>query len=594
MFIDKPKGLAFLFFFVLGFAVYSNTFEASFHYDDAHVIADLTSREVFGRFMAGGPRVVAHLTFLLNYRLHGADVFGYHVFNTVVHAATACFVFIFLHLILSLSNSMDEASETLNPGRRKPPVLPPLSDPVFWPAFIGAVLVLVHPIATQAVTYISQRYTSLAGFFYMGSLSFFVGARIKFRQGCGFFSATHLVRYLCAVVMAILALSTKEMAITLPAALLLTEYFFIQSDFREAGKRVVYLLPLLSTSLVIPAWTIGGEKPLLARVAALQDYTWGAGIPRQDYLFTQLKVILGTYLRLLVWPTGQNIDHDYLVSKALLDLPAAGSLAALSLLLGVGVWLFNRARLVSFGIVWFLVTISPTSSIVPNSEFVAEHRAYIPLIGLAFSCAGLPAWQRRWKGYMCVLLPAVVIFSGLTYARNRVWRTDLTLWGDSVQKSPNKARPHNNLGNALANEGKLGEAIAHYAEAIRISPGHVDAHNNLGVALVKMGNFKGALFRFRHIIQLVPRHVSANVNIGICYMKMGALDKTISHLQTAVEIDPNHVEAHYNLGLAYAEKGDYKTAFKEMKFAKGLASHREWRKVARAIRGDRDSMPDLR
>jgi tetratricopeptide (TPR) repeat protein len=546
-------------FAVLGFLIYSNIFYVPFHFDDAHVVSDLSFEQMLEKCKGGGSRVICHLTFLFNYWLDGTNVFGYHIFNTLVHIGTAYFVFVFLFQILSISHTKPEIYASSN--QHTDSVLSPLSNPVFWPAFLGGFLFLVHPLATQAVTYITQRYASLAGFFYIGSLALFVSARIASQQNERFLKRSHLIPYLCSFVLAVLAMRTKEMAITLPAVVLLTEYYFIQSDFRTAGKRLLYLLPLLSTALIIPVSDmIGVETISLESVAALQDYTWGEGITRKEYLFTQFKIILGIYLKLLVWPTGQNIDHDYVVSKTLFDPPTMASLAALFVILGTGVWLFKRARLVSFGILWFFVTISPTSSIIPNTEFVAEHRAYIALMGLAFAAAGLPSWGSRWKRYVWVLVPALLLLAGLTYSRNNDWLTDLSLWKDSVAKSPKKSRPHYNLGVVLSDQGRLEEAISHYSEALRIKPDYANAHNNLGNALTKQGSLKEAISHYSKALHIKPDYDLAHINLGVALVKQGKLKEAVNHYSEALHIKPVFAEAHYNLGNAMAEQGSLKEA----------------------------------
>ena len=555
----KRTSLTFLAFVILGFLVYSNTFNVPFHFDDSHVITNLSLEDMLERCKGGGSRVIPHFTFLLNYWMGVTDVLGYHIFNTLIHIGTAYFVYIFLFQILLVS----DPNEIYASSQHTDSILPPLSDPIFWPALLGGILFLVHPLATQSVTYITQRYASLAGFFYIGSLALFVSARVKFEGGERFFTGSHLLRYLPSFTMAVLAMRTKEMAITLPAAVLLTEYYFIQSDFKAISKRILYLLPLLSTGLIIPVSDmIGVETISLESVAALQEYTWGEGISRNAYLFTQFKIIAGVYFKLMLWPIGQNIDHYYVVSKTLFDLPTLASLVTICVILGAGLWLFRRARLVSFGILWFFVTISPTSSIVPNIQFVAEQRAYISLMGLAFAIAGLPLWQSHWKRYLSVLLPIILLLSGLTYARNRVWQSDLSLWEDSVEKSSEKPKPHYNLGVALSKRNRLEEAIDHYSKALSINPNITNAHNNLGAALAKQGKLDEAINHYTQTLRINPSHANAHNNLGVALSDRGELKEAMKHYLEALRIDPDFADAHYNLGLAYNDQNKLEKAMK--------------------------------
>jgi tetratricopeptide (TPR) repeat protein len=572
VFSTKQKTLSLAVFLALGFLLYSNTFDASFHFDDAHVVSDLSFKDMVERCKSGGSRFICHLTFLFNYWLGGTDVVGYHIFNTTVHIGTAYFVFAFLFQILTLSYSDPNISEPSAHPRR---FLPPLSHPVFWPAFLGGMLFLVHPLATQAVTYITQRYSSLAGFFYIGSLAFFASARIRFQEHERFLKGSHLIRYVCSFVMAVSAMRSKEMAITLPATLLLTEYCFVQSDFGAARKRILYLLPLLATGFIIPVSDIIGVETIgLESVATLQEYTWAERVSRSEYLLTQIKIILAVYLKLSVWPIGQNIDHGYVVSKTLLDLPTLGSLLFLCMILGAGLYLFRRARLVSFGILWFLVTISPTSSIVPNSEFVAEHRAYISLMGLSFAVAGLPLWRVRYKIYLSAWLLVLLVLSGLTYSRNAIWKTEVTLWTDCVLKSPLRARGHSNLGLALARQGSHDKAIPLYYKALRNSgarcnnPYCAEVHNNLGLALEITGSYAEAIFHYSATLHMAPDFAEPHANLGNVLMRQGSYDKAIAHYYKALRmkpdfwlrIKPDLAKAHYNLGAVLTRQGSYDKA----------------------------------
>lgn len=563
----------FLAFAGLGFLVYSNTLDVPFHYDDPRVIFDRSFEEMLEKCKSGGSRVVAHLTFLFNYWLDGTNVRGYHVVNTLIHVGTAYLVYLFLSVILSVLNSKGFPSHTVDGSSHYAGHISLQSTyHVFRPALIGGVLFLVHPLATQAVTYITQRYTSLAGFFYIGSLTCFMRARLRFSEGEPFLTPRHIVPYIFSVAMAVLAMRTKELSITLPAAVLLAEYCFVKSDLEAASKRAFYLLPLLSTGLIIPlSDIIGVEEISLESMAAVQDYTWAEDVTRTEYLFTQFRIILGVYLKLLVWPIGQNIDHDYVVSRTLFDPHTMAALAVLCVILGTGLWLYTRAKLVSFGILWFFVTIAPTSSIVPNIQFVAEHRAYISLMGIAFAVAGMPLWEVRWKKYLFVIVPVLLTLSYLTYARNLVWRTDLALWKDAVAKSPNKPKPHFNLAVILDKQGRLDDAISHYRQALRLNPHNAYAHNNLGVALAEQGDFGAAIGHYYSALQNDPGHAEAHNNLAVALSAQGRLEEAISHYSRALRINPDYADAHNNLGVELSGQGRFNEAVSH--YSRALHTH---------------------
>lgn len=187
---------------------------------------------------------------------------GYHIFNLIIHVLTAFLVYQLLFQILQLSNSNKNSPTTASANGHGAQALPPLDDNLFWPSFLGGLLFLVHSLATQAVTYITQRYTSLATLFYVASVFCYLKARtiVSGKQRVRsmapeqklFFNPHHLAWYGLSVLAGVLAMYTKEMSITLPVVTLLVEFLFVECSFKNIGKRALYLLPLLSTGLIIP------------------------------------------------------------------------------------------------------------------------------------------------------------------------------------------------------------------------------------------------------------------------------------------------------------------------------------------------------
>jgi hypothetical protein len=189
-------------------------------------------------------------------------VLGYHIFNLIIHVLTAFLVYHLLFQTLKLTSKEQLFSASDSSVYPDSAPLPPLSDRIFWGSFFGGIIFLVHPLATQSVTYITQRYTSLAALFYVGTIVCYLKARmiVLSEESAGgkalslrlFLKRGHLFWYCLAVLTAILAMYTKEMCITLPVVILLVEFLFVECSFKNIGKRALYLLPLLSTGLIIP------------------------------------------------------------------------------------------------------------------------------------------------------------------------------------------------------------------------------------------------------------------------------------------------------------------------------------------------------
>ncbi|MBI2878013.1 MAG: tetratricopeptide repeat protein [Candidatus Tectomicrobia bacterium] len=546
---------------VVGTAVYSNTFYASFHFDDYLSIVDnavIRDGSDWGTLWSHNPsRFVLYLSLAWNYRLGGLEVFGYHLVNLFIHLGAGLLVYGLVRLILASPQA-------------GPPVLARHARGI---ALFTALLFVGHPIQTQAVTYIVQRTESLAAFFYLLALVLYV----KARQGAGEHGLPTAPRalacYLGALGSALLGILTKEMVASLPAALFLYEICFLgrKETGAKAPSRVwpfLLLIPFLL--LVIIPWlrSTGGELILPAQPKA---------VPRWIYLLTQFRV-MGTYLRLLLFPTGQNLDYSYPVSHSFWESPTATAFLLLIFLGVLGIWLFRRWRALSFCIFWYFVTLSVTSSIIPIDDLIFEHRLYLTTMGYSFLLGQLIFWAidaysrrqamggpdplvRRIPVAVCAVL--VVAYSLAAYQRNGVWQDEMTLWSDCIKKSPNKARPHNNLGMALNDLGRHEEAIGVLKKAISLESEHVEARNNLGIAYEKLGRYDEAMEIYRQALELKPNFAQAHGNLGMIYEKRGLPEKALVEYQKAISLDPNRSEFHNNLGNIYLLKKEYAKAQEE-------------------------------
>jgi tetratricopeptide (TPR) repeat protein len=481
-------------------------------------------------------RYISSLTFALNYSVHGLDVTGYHVVNLAIHLASALLVYWLVLLVL--------ASLAAGPGQYRPLYLKNVS-PV---ALLAALLFVAHPVQTQAVTYIIQRQASLATMFYLLAVVLYIKARLSVDANrksahAGKANIRAAAYYLVGLLAAVLAMKSKEIAFTLPVMIVLYEILFFTGTAR---KRVVYLTPFLLTMLIIPVTLIvmgqgAGELQEDTAMAATRLQT---GMKRLDYLFTQFRVII-TYIRLMFFPVGQNLDYDFPFYHSIAEPAVLLSLITLLAVCAAAAWAFWRYRrtqplvkVVFFGIAWFFIALSIESSIIPIVDVIFEHRLYLPSAGLflalSFAVLLLIEKQRQTRVNRAVLVLAglaVLTLCGLTYARNSVWSDRVALWQDVVSKSPGKARGYNYLGIAQYEKGNLDGAIAAYEKSASLNPSYANAHSNLGMA----------------------------------YFEKGRIDEAINAFKNAIRLKPDHAEAHYNLGLAYGEKGLMQEAIIEMR-----------------------------
>jgi Flp pilus assembly protein TadD len=554
--LGRRRWLAPLVLVVLGVLTWWGSLEVPFVFDDyPHLVENPLIRDLgyftgardaaaagASEFQLGGLRTrpVALLTFALNYRAHGLEVTGYHLVNLAIHLLAGLLV---LHLV------------------RRTLVLPALSgsrlveirDPVAW---LVAALFVVHPIQTQAVTYVVQRMTSLAALLALASLAAWIEARVRPAR------AQKSVFYALSLLAFAGALASKQNVVTLPVLIVLYDLAFLGA---RPGRALVRGLPWFALSAVSVMLLVGAPGSVGETLdAAAQVSRVETTMSRLDYLLTQARVVVA-YLRLLVVPVGQNLDWEVPVASGLSPAVAI-SFAFLGALLAGSTWLLLRRktsdpgwRLVGFGGVWFFVALAVESSLIPIVDLMFEHRLYLPSVGffLALAAGGallLPARRRRPAAWAAVAV--VLALAGATLARNRVWADPVRFWSDVVAKSPGKSRPRVHLGVELGLRGDLEGAAAQYREALAREPGNAEALANLGILAWHAGRVAEAEPLFRRAIEAKPRVPLARFFLGTMLASAGRIDEAEPILLEVVALRPRHADALTNLGSIRLQRGD--------------------------------------
>jgi tetratricopeptide (TPR) repeat protein len=524
----------------LGLIVYSNSFQGSFHLDDEPsiienpAISDLRNIKNIWSFWP--TRFITYLSIAINYRLGGLNVFGYHVFNLLSHIITALLVWWLVLLTLK------------TPGMKKEPI----SCSPGLIAFFAAAVFLVHPIQTQPVNYIIQRAVLLAALFYIAALCLYVNAGIAMEGNPGNLWKKY---YFSSLVVAILAMFSKEMAISLPLTIGLYGFYFFR------GKRIFkwgLLAPFLIVSLIVPiVMLVTGsvDIPGMRRVGepAIE-------ISSGQYALTQLRVIT-TYLRLVFIPINLNIDYDYPLARSIFEAPVIFGLLLLLLLFGFIIKLSQKRKLIVFGIAWFFVALLPESSFLPIRDVIFEHRLYLPLAG--FSLFLIVGTVQSFKPKAFVLASLCLLLAGYsisTYLRNNIWKDEITLWGDASYKSPQKLRPWNNLGVAYVGRGEYDRAIKCYNTALSIEPRAFDIYNNLGMAYDSKGEYALAIKYYDQAISIDPKGFDSYKNRGLAYCNKNDFERAISDYNEAIKIKPDDAEVYFDRGLAYYYKSEFNLA----------------------------------
>lgn len=558
--------------------VYSNTFNAPFIFDDS---ANLLNNPLIMDFSYNGLKEAFHsrraigiITFQLNYFISAWNVSGFHLTNIIIHICASLAVYRVVQLLMVSEYFSDKADERF---RTLP--LP----------FFAALLFVAHPVQTQAVTYIVQRFASLATLFYLAAIIAYLSAR-NHQVALGRLFTIKAVVWFCAAFMcAFLAFYTKETAYTLPVAIMLVELLF----FRYSPKKIVLVFASSATvvGVVLLKYATATHSLQTALTVIDEATRLQTTTSRLDYLFTQFRVIM-TYLRLIFMPVKQRLDYDFTLSKSFFEWRVFCSFLVILALLLAAAWMLKvsqkrspHLRLIAFGIIWFFLTLSVESSIIPIIDLIFEHRLYLPLFGVVTAVAAavvIPAWERgavTQKAVCTGFLLISLLFGGAAYTRNLAWSSEVSIWTDSVAKSPQSARAWNNLGAVYIKQRDSLNALKALIRSIELDPSKADAWNNLGIAIDIMGvyndRFRRTTEMFRtpgsHENKIVNRWLGdVNNNLGLAYEITGNLNKAVENYRNAVGYNPSLGLAYYNLGLASAKLGDASRYAEQLQILKML------------------------
>lgn len=542
-------GIVVLLLVALG-AAYWSTLASPFVFDDHTGIVDNPTVHNLSDAFRGAwshNRGLTDLTFALNYSLHGLDVRGYHVTNLLIHFLAGLTLFGLVRRTLQSDRLRDRYG--------------PAATTV---AAIIALLWMVHPLQTQAVTYIVQRHESLMGLFYLLTL-------YSFRRGVDDRDRWWLV---LSVICFALGARSKEVMFTAPFVVLWYDRVFVSTSWRNLLSRKFYYLALaiVSVCMLGPAvlqvaqglWSQIGSAPKPTPSAGQVDPSvlFVQGMTPWTYLATQPRVILH-YLQLSFLPLHQCADYGWPVAQGWGEiLPPA---LAIGCLLLFSIWaLFRRPEWAFLSGCFFLILL-PTSSIVPIQDVAVEHRMYLPLAALVAAVV-LAAYSvllrfnssTKW-GYAAATIAAVALVS-LTVARNQVYRTNEAFWRDVVLREPTNVRGRTNLGLVLCELHRYDEGLQEYQAAIKLKPSYAFAHYNLGNAYIAQGQPKTAIAAYLEAIRFWPSYAGAYNNLGFAFSSLDRQDDARQAFEQALKLKPNYAGAYLNLGLLEAKQGNLTAA----------------------------------
>lgn len=551
---------------------YHRTFHFPFHFDGEEQIADNPAiAELSWKQFPRGPRSLVNASWRLNYQASGKNPLGYRLVNIAIHITSGLLLLGLIYRTLRLPSI---------PARYR--------DHAGLLAGIIALAWTVHPLQTQSVTYIIQRYESLMGMFFL--LAFFCLA-------CSAGSSRKWLWLVGCFISCFMAMTSKEVAVVLPLLLLWYDRAFASSSWKELARTHVPLYIAAScTLLVFLPFSWQSEQSLKANnVVYVVETSIADGQVQQqtvsgwDYLLSQPQTIL-FYLQLVLVPYGQSIDHGWRATTSFTEAALPGLLVLL--LLGCTIWAIKAYPRWSFLGGWFFLILAPTSSILPIKDVAVEHRMYLPsgavlafLVLISFELIGRQYnWQPQSRtsirrGLLTCGVALAIVLGGVTLARNEVYRTKLSLWTDVTAKAPEFARGHyavarahiegehfmpaiKSLEQAIECDPTYAEAYVSlgrlvrasqpdyatqlFATAVKLSPTYSEAHNNLGAMLTdKMPSV--ALEHFQQAIALNERNADAHNNIANLLARSGRLSEAIHHYEVAISLRPDFELAARNL-----------------------------------------------
>ena len=519
-----------------GLLAYLNSFAGPFIFDDAQSIQENpTIRHLWPIWQTLSPpaavgvggRPVVNLSLAINYAFGGMGVWGYHALNLTVHILSALVLF----------------------GVVRRTWLWPVFRERFvttgcYLAVVIAVIWAVHPLQTEAVTYVTQRAELLMGLFYLLTLYCFIrGAE---PQGSGAWFALSVV--VCA-----LGMASKEVMVSAPLIVLLYDRTFVAVSFRDAWRRRWPLYAGLAGT-----WLLLGY--LMTDIHS-RGIGYDLGITWWAYALTECRVIVH-YLWLAVWP--HPLVFDYGGAEIIIRQPAEAAPYALILLLLVAATAVGLKRRSTLGFVGacFFGILAPVSSVVPvANQPMAEHRMYLPLAAVVVLVVlGVQALLGRRTVVVVVL---AIGLGFLTVRRNEDYRSEFAIWEDTVAKRPKNGRAHYNLGVVLQQVGRVQDAIGQYEQALRLKPEMVEAHNNLGKALLAVGRVSDAIEQYELALRLKPDSAETHYDLAVALRQAGEIEDAIGHYKRAVSIDPDYLEAHSNLGIVLWQEGKLDDAIEQ-------------------------------
>lgn len=524
------------------FAVFLPSLKNGFvNWDDTeNLVANLNYRGLgweqlkwmFTTFHLGPYQPLSWLTYGADYLFWGMDPFGYHLTNVALHSVNAALLCLLCLELFSL------------------PGLPPTPEKETGrglAAGFAALVFALHPLRVESVSWATERRDVLSGLFYLLTVLWYLWPRRAGAQRASFWR-----RHLLPLAAYLLALLSKGIVITLPAALILLDIFalkrlplYVRGWFARENRGVwLEKLPYFALAAIFAAAGYYGQ----AQSGAVASYE------AFGFSYRAAQVLYGIMLYVCKTLVPLNLAPEYKMAGGLWQPLLAGT-AALAITAAAAA-LRNRRPALLTAWLFYLVTLAPVSGIVKlGSQSAADRYTYLPCLGFAvLAGAAFLACREAAKKRLrqacavgaCLLLTGL---AALTWRQQGVWRDTETLWTHALTVNPELAFAHYNLGVHIAAQGRLDEAAGHYREAVRINPAFSPGFYSLGRIAHAQGRLAAAAGYYTEALEINPGYALAHYNFSVTLAAQGK----------PVEAEARYLEAlRLNPGLAPAAKGSVK------------------------------------
>jgi tetratricopeptide (TPR) repeat protein len=505
--------------------------------NNLHVQEGLNTRSLrwaFTNLDAAQYQPITWISHIVDCDLYGLNPSGHHGTNVILHAMNAMLLFLVLTWLTGAS------------GR----------------SLVVAALFAVHPVNVENVAWVAERKTLVCTFFSFVSL----GAYLWYVQ------KRNWMRYALVLLSVALALGSKSMAVTLPAAMLVLDYWplrrFHGNELRPWGF-FLEKIPLFAMSAAISVLTLHAEEQ-------------GSAITHLSVAnrFAHAAWSCVAYLGRLACPANLTVLTPYPVHGHNIAVVILSAIVLIALT-SATVALRRRAPYALAGWLFYLISIAPVSGFVPVGHSVLSDRfLYTPELGIFLVVVWFFAdcMERLELSTATTWLSATALlgaYASVTALYLPSWRNSYTLFARAENISPGlDPLIENNLGQGLVEIGRRGEAVPHYRAAIALAPQLPLPHYNLGNSLLLSGDAPAAAAEF----QTAAEHASdarlrlrALNNLGVAQLQLGQLDRAEQSFTAALSLDSKSERSLVGRGEARARIGKFADAVPDLRSATALA-----------------------